>query len=152
MTVLAENETLAVVDLSTFPHTDSTNTERRRMTRSWVVATGTCDDGPYQSVVELTTQHHGRADYIGPIERCYDAVLSHHHVIDHGGYKITRTVISYRGDGVPSLRVHNVPTERYSAKGLRETHRDALILLAESLDRPSVRTVFAKAAEARPRD
>jgi hypothetical protein len=88
--------------------------EGRSLRASWSI--GHDDEGEVFAVLSVT--HHGKAEYMGQIEKCYDARLSHETLIDRGGYTMRKVTIGigYRTD----LLIGREHAARYSAKRARE--------------------------------
>jgi hypothetical protein len=104
----------------------------RRATADWLVREGADpqEGSPAQEYAVLTVSHHGRADYIGPVEYCFTATLGRETVLTKddgkgGTYKLRRIVIGI--SKATSVRViPNVPAKRFSRKQLEAVMQQAL--------------------------
>jgi hypothetical protein len=78
-------------------------------------------------VLDLTTYHHGKAEYYGQLEKCYTSTIR----VAFVGENFKQTTLSF-GTKNESVRVLNVPVERFSAKSMREAHQKALAYVREN--------------------
>lgn len=134
--------TITLPDMAEIIHRDPEIIVKDRMINiEWYLGTsewgGNADLGrpgePRRDLLTLTILHHGKAEYIGPMEYCYTASVSREGEVDRGNGIISRHYSIGRGFG----RILTEEAKRFNAKRQREFADKAIVRLREIIDDPS---------------
>lgn len=128
-----------------------TLTKDRSIRTEWVLASyeNTDRDEPVtvEVVVDLTTRHFGRAEYVGRPDKVYLSSLGYEKRTRHTGHP-RHTTHEYGLYSQKTALVGREAAPRFSAKTLAAVHAQALERLASNYERyPDLRAVFTEALD-----
>ena len=123
--------------------TDYRGKPERVLYTEWVVKTGTTPKGrKFETVVQVVTSHYGKSDLYGYPEKQFRSRFDWVTKEKDDGYSVT----TWSSDN-KSIRIGEVPADRYSKKGLEQAHQKAVDTVLDIYDGTNLKDVVEQAIE-----